>query len=365
MYDYIIVGAGLTGAIFAYEAKKRNKKVLVIEKRNHIGGNLCTETIEGIDVHMYGAHIFHTSNDRVWQYMNQFVKFNHYVNSPIARYKDQVYNLPFNMNTFSKLFGVITPEEAINKIEQEKKETNITIPKNLEEQALMSVGKTVYEVLIKGYTEKQWGKPCIELPTFIIKRLPLRFTYDNNYFNDPYQGIPINGYTPLFEKLLDGIEIQLETDFLENKSYYLTKTNKVLFTGPIDQYYDYQFGHLEYRSLDFQTQILDTPNFQGNAVVNYTEASIPHTRIIEHKHFSFGNQPKTVITYEYPKTFTKDEEPYYPINDSNNQELYERYQSLSRLDNKVIFAGRLGLYKYLNMDQIVLETLNLVDSEFK
>jgi len=313
-YDYLIVGAGLFGSVFAYEMNKSGKKCLVIDKRNHIGGNIYTENIEGINVHKYGAHIFHTSNKEIWDYINGFVEFNNFINSPIAVYKNELYNLPFNMNTFSKMWNIKTPSEAKKIIDIQKKEARILEPQNLEEQAISLVGKDIYEKLIKGYTEKQWGKNATDLPAFIIKRLPVRYTYNNNYFNDRYQGIPVGGYTTIIEKMLDGIEVKLNVDFFENKEEMLKSAKKVVFTGPIDKFYDYCFGKLEYRSLMFENEILDTDNFQGNAVVNYTEREVPYTRIIEHKHFEFGNQEKTVITKEYPLNWTEETEPYYPIN---------------------------------------------------
>ena len=361
-YDYLIVGAGLFGAIFAYEANKKGKKCLVIDKRNHIAGNIYTENIEGIQVHKYGAHIFHTSNKKVWEYVNQFAEFNRYTNSPVARYKDELYNMPFNMNTFNKIWGVFTPEEAKQKIEEEKKEANITEPKNLEEQAISLIGKSIYEKLVKGYTEKQWGKRATELPAFIIKRLPVRFVYDNNYFNDLYQGIPIGGYTQIVEKMLDGIEVRLNEDFFDKREEYENIAEKIVFTGPIDQYYDFKFGNLEYRSLRFETEIKDMQNFQGNAVVNYTEYEIPYTRIIEHKHFEFDTEsPKTVVTREYPDTWTPGKEPYYPINNDRNNELYKKYEELAKNDNKVIFGGRLGQYKYYDMDKVIAAALECVE----
>ena len=313
-YDYLIVGAGLFGAVFAYEANKRGKKCLVIDKRNHIAGNIYTEEQEGIQVHKYGAHIFHTSNKAIWEYINKFAEFNRYTNSPIARYKNEVYNLPFNMNTFNKLWGVFTPDEAKEKIKKELAEVNIDEPRNLEEQAIKLVGKTIYEKLVKGYTEKQWGQKAIDLPSFIIKRLPVRFTYDNNYFNDKYQGIPIGGYTKIVEEMLEGIEVKLNCDYFDNKDELVECAKKIIFTGPIDRFYDYKFGELEYRSLRFETEVLDIENYQGNAVVNYTEFEVPYTRIIEHKHFEYGNQPKTIITKEYPDSWNRDKEAYYPIN---------------------------------------------------
>lgn len=360
-YDYLIVGSGLFGSIFAYEANKRGKKCLVIDKRNHIGGNIYTEEIEGIQVHKYGAHIFHTSNKLVWDYIQQFAEFNRYTNSPIAKYKDEVYNMPFNMNTFHKMWGVITPQEAKEKIQKQIQEAQIDQPKNLEEQAISMVGKDIYEKLIKGYTGKQWGKPCTELPTFIIKRLPVRFTYDNNYFNDLYQGIPIGGYTQIIEKMLDGIDVRLNCDFFDNREELENIANKIVFTGMIDQYYNYCFGELEYRSLRFETELLNTDNYQGNAVVNYNEYEIPYTRIIEHKHFEYGTQPQTVITREYPTTWEKGDEPYYPMNDEKNNMLYQKYQELAHKEDKVIFGGRLGMYKYFDMHHIIAEALKCVE----
>lgn len=315
-YDYLIVGAGLFGSIFAYEATKRGKKCLVIEKRDHIGGNCHTQNIEGINVHKYGAHIFHTSNKVVWDYIQQFSEFNRFTNSPVARYKDELYSLPFNMLTFNKMWGVITPQEAEAKIKEQIAQENITEPKNLEEQAISLVGRDIYEKLIKGYTEKQWGRKCTELPAFIIKRLPVRYTYDNNYFYDTYQGIPIGGYTGIFERMLDGIEVKLGVDFFAEREYYENLADKIIFTGMIDEYFGYQFGKLEYRSLRFDNEVLDIPNYQGNAVVNYTEVEVPYTRIIEHKHFEYGTQPKTVITREHSKEYEEGDEPYYPINDA-------------------------------------------------
>lgn len=364
MYDYLIVGAGLFGSIFAYEAKKRGKNCLVIDKRPHIGGNIYTKEVEGINVHEYGAHIFHTSNHEVWKYIQQFATFNRYTNSPIARYRDEIYNMPFNMNTFNKLWGVITPEQAKEKIEQQIKESGIIEPKNLEEQAISLVGRDIYEKLVKGYTQKQWGRRCDELPSFIIKRLPVRFTYDNNYFNDLYQGIPIGGYTPIIEKMLEGIDIRLNCDYFSKRKELETIANKIVFTGMIDQYYDYCFGELEYRSLRFETEILESENYQGNAVVNYNEYEIPYSRIIEHKHFEYGKQEKTVITREYPATWKKGDEPYYPMNDEKNNCLYEKYKALADKENKVIFGGRLGMYKYYDMHHIISEALEMVGKEF-
>jgi UDP-galactopyranose mutase len=352
-YDYLIVGSGLFGAVFAHEAKKKGKKCLVIDKRNHQGGNVYCEQVEGINVHKYGAHIFHTNDKEIWDYVNQFVEFNRYTNSPVAFYKDEVYNLPFNMNTFQQLWGVRTPEEAQNKIEEQVKASGIKDPKNLEEQAISLVGIDIYEKLIKGYTEKQWGRKATELPAFIIKRLPVRFTYDNNYFNDKYQGIPIGGYNKLIEGLLDGIEVRLEVDFFAQREEFTQIADKIVFTGKIDEFYNNQFGSLEYRSLKFETKTLDQANFQGNAVINYTESKIPYTRIIEHKHFEFGTQKKTVITYEYPDEWSLGKESYYPVNDDKNNAIYNQYKSLSEKDKNVIFGGRLAEYKYYDMHQII------------
>ncbi|MBG0763193.1 UDP-galactopyranose mutase [Acholeplasma laidlawii] len=363
-YDYIIVGSGLYGAIFAYEAKKRGKNVLVLEKRSHIGGNLYTKEVEGINVHVYGAHIFHTSNKKVWDYVNQFTEFNNYINSPIANYKGEIYNLPFNMNTFSKLWGVITPEEAYKKIEEQRSGMFTKEPKNLEEQAINLVGIDIYEKLIKGYTEKQWGRKCTELPPFIIKRLPVRFTYNNNYFNDRYQGIPIGGYTQIFDKLLDGIEVKLNVDYFSQKEYYDEMADKILYTGPLDQFYNYSEGVLEYRSLRFEHEIKDMSNFQGNAVVNYTDAETPYTRILEHKHFEMVDTNKTVVTKEYSIDWTLGIEPYYPINDEVNQIIYDKYKQLSDKEPKHIFGGRLAEYKYYDMHIIVERVLELVSKEF-
>lgn len=362
-YDYLIVGSGLFGSVFAHEMNKKGKKCLVIDKNSHIGGNVYTENIEGINVHKYGAHIFHTDNKEVWEYVNQFAEFNRYTNSPIANYKGEIYNMPFNMNTFNKLWGVFTPDEAKAKIEEELKSTNIGEPKNLEEQGIKLVGKTIYEKLVKGYTEKQWGKRATELPAFIIKRLPVRFIYDNNYFNDRYQGIPIGGYTKIIEKMLEGIEVKLNCDFFENRKELEDMADKIVFTGEIDKYYNYSLGELEYRSLRFETEVLDKENFQGNAVVNYTDYETPYTRIIEHKHFEFGTQPKTVITREYPDTWTKEKIPYYPINNERNNKLYEEYKKLAEKENKVIFGGRLGQYKYYDMDDVIMSALECVENQ--
>ena len=363
-YDYLVVGAGPFGATFAYEANKRGKKVLVIDKRDHVGGNMYCENIENINVHKYGAHIFHTSNKKVWDYVNQFCTFNNYINSPIANYKGEIYNLPFNMNTFNKLWGVITPNEAKAKIADQIQKSGITEPKNLEEQAISLVGKDIYEKLIKGYTEKQWGRSASELPAFIIKRLPVRYTYDNNYFNDRYQGIPEGGYNVIFDKLLKGIDVELNVDFFEKKEELLEKANKVVFTGMIDQYFDYKYGVLEYRSLKFEHETLDTENYQGNAVVNYNERKIPFTRIIEHKHFEFGKQPKTVITREYPSEWKQGDEPYYPVNNDKNAEIFEKYKELADKEENVIFGGRLANYKYYDMHHVFEIVLEVIEEEF-
>jgi len=364
-YNYLIIGAGLYGSIFAYEMNKKGKKCLVIDKRNHIGGNIYCENIEGINVHKYGAHIFHTSNKEVWEYINQFCEFNNYINSPIANYKGEIYNLPFNMNTFNKLWGVVTPKEAKKKIEEQKKEFSISEPKNLEEQAVSLIGKDIYEKLIKGYTEKQWGRKATELPAFIIKRLPVRFTYDNNYFNDRYQGIPIGGYTKIIEKMLEGIEVKLNTNFFDDRGYFENIAEKIVFTGMIDEFYNYKFGKLEYRSLRFETEILAEENYQGNAVVNYTEREVPYTRIIEHKHFEFGKQEKTVITKEHPNEWKEGDEPYYPVNDERNNRLYEKYRELAEKEMNMIFGGRLGEYKYYDMDKVIEKVLRDLKEENK
>ena len=359
-YDYVIVGAGLVGAVFARETTLAGKKCLVIDKREHIAGNIYTKEVEGINVHEYGAHIFHTSNEEVWNYVNTFAKFNRYTNSPVANYKGEIYNLPFNMNTFNKLWGVVTPQEAQAKIEEQKKLYQIEEPKNLEEQAIKLIGPDVYTKLVKGYTEKQWGKRAEELPAFIIQRLPVRFTYDNNYFNDDYQGIPVGGYTQMVANMLDGIEVELGVDYLKNRQKYDELGETIVYTGMIDEFYDYCFGELEYRSLRFESETLDVENYQGNAVVNYTEYEIPYTRIIEHKHFEYGTQPKTIITREYPKTWEKGDEPYYPMNDEKNMSLYARYAELAQKEGKVIFGGRLGGYKYYDMDDTVEAALKCV-----
>ncbi|MBQ7227412.1 MAG: UDP-galactopyranose mutase [Clostridia bacterium] len=364
-YDYLIVGAGLFGSVFAHEATKRGLKCLVIDKRNHVAGNIYTESREGINVHKYGAHIFHTSDKEVWEYVNSFAEFNNYINCPVARYKNELYNMPFNMNTFSKMWGVITPAEAKAKIEEQKKEAAVDQPKNLEEQALNLVGKDIYEKLVKGYTEKQWGRRATELPAFIIKRLPVRFTYDNNYFNDRFQGIPMGGYTQISEKMLQGAEVRLGVDYFASKAELDALADKVLFTGMIDEYFGYCYGELEYRSLRFETETLSESNYQGNAVVNYTEYEVPFTRIIEHKHFEFGTQEKTIVTREYPATWSKGDEPYYPVNNDRNNELYAKYKALADAEGNVIFGGRLGMYKYFDMDDTISAALKLVKEELK
>jgi len=370
MSKFLVVGSGLFGSVFANEAAKNGNQVKVLEKRNHVGGNIYTKEVEGIQVHEFGAHIFHTKMKNIWDYVNQFADFNNYVNSPIANYKGEIYNLPFNMNTFNKIWGVITPDEAKNKIESQKREFKLDgNPKNLEEQAISLIGPDVYQKLVKGYTEKQWGQSAKDLPAFIIRRLPVRFTYDNNYFNDPYQGIPIGGYTQIIEKLLDNdlIDVETNTDFFDKKEEYLNSDYKIIFTGMIDQFFDYKLGELEYRSLKFDTEVLDQDNYQGNAVVNYTDAETTFTRIIEHKHFEFGkgNKGKTVITHEYPKTWHRGDEPYYPINNKQNKELYSSYVKMARRDYpNVIFGGRLGQYRYYNMDQTIMAALQTVKREF-
>lgn len=373
-YQYLVVGAGLYGAVFAHEMEKRGKDCLVIEKRDHIAGNIYTKEVNGIQVHEYGAHIFHTSDKEVWNYVNQFVEFNHYINCPVARYKDELYNLPFNMNTFAKMWNIKTPKEAREHIDAQIADLHITEPKNLEEQALSLVGRDIYEKLVKGYTEKQWGRDCKELPSFIIKRLPVRFVFDNNYFNDPYQGIPKGGYTQIVEKLLEGIPVKLGTDY---ETFCQQNTDggfismdgedtfeKVLYTGMIDQFYEYCYGELAYRSLRFETEYLeDEDNYQGNAVVNYTEREVPYTRIIEHKHFEFGTQKGTVITREYPKEWSRGDEPYYPVNDKHNSELYEKYAQRAAQEKNVLFGGRLGQYKYYDMDKVVRAALAMVEEQ--
>ena len=363
-FDYLIVGAGLFGSVFAYEATQRGKKCLVIDKRNHIAGNIYTENIEGINVHKYGAHIFHTSDKAIWEYVNRFADFNNFINSPIASYKDELYNLPFNMNTFSKMWGIKTPAEAKAIIAGQIAILNIGAPQNLEEQALKLVGTDVYEKLIKGYTQKQWGRPCTELPAFIIKRLPLRFTYDNNYFNDRYQGIAIGGYTQIIEKMLAGSDVKTDTDYFEFIKENLDIAEKTVFTGQIDEFFGYRYGALGYRSVRFENEILDTDNYQGDAVVNYTDREVPYTRIIEHKHFEFGKQEKTVISREYSAEWQPGIEPYYPINDEANNALYEKYKALAVTRPDVIFGGRLGQYKYYDMDKVIAAALTAVDAEF-
>ena len=366
-YDYVVVGSGLFGATFANLAKKQGKKVLVIEKRSNIAGNIYTEEIDGIQVHKYGAHIFHTDYKDVWEYVNSFVEFNRYTNSPIARIGNEVYNMPFNMNTFSKIWNdVVTPEDAIHYINEERKEMDGKVPSNLEEQAISLVGRTIYEKLIKGYTEKQWNRPCSELPAFIIKRLPVRLTYDNNYFNDRYQGIPVGGYTQIAEKLLADIPIRLETEYKAFLAETEDTFEKVLYTGMIDEFFDYCYGQLEYRSLRFESEYLpDEDNFQGNAVVNYTERKIPYTRIIEHKHFEFGKGEGTVITREYPAAFTRGDEPYYPVNDEKNGQLYQKYAALAKEQGNILFGGRLGQYKYYDMDKVIRAALDMAAAEIE
>ena len=368
-YDYLIVGAGLYGAVFARQAADAGKKVLVIDRRSHIGGNVYTEKVEGIDFHKYGAHIFHTNNQQVWQYVNRYVSFNRFTNSPVANYKGELYSLPFNMYTFNKMWGVVTPEQAQEKIETQRREAGITEPQNLEEQAISLVGVDIYEKLIKGYTQKQWGRACRELPSFIIKRLPVRFTFDNNYFNALYQGIPIGGYTRLVENLLKGIEVRLNLDYLAHKQELDALADRILYTGPIDAYFGYALGALEYRSVRFEHELLDEPNFQGNAAVNYTDAETPYTRIIEHKWFTFGKDeqgrdlPKTIISREYSSEWHPGDEPYYPVNDGKNNALYERYKALAQKEEGVLFGGRLGEYKYYDMDAVIAAALEAAERE--
>lgn len=363
-YDYLIVGAGLFGAVFAREAMNRGKTCLVLDRRDHIGGNIYTEKVEDIQVHRYGAHIFHTSDKKVWDYINQYAEFNNYINSPVAVYKNELYNLPFNMNTFSRMWNIRTPKEAREIIEGQIADLHIEEPRNLEEQALSLVGRDVYEKLVKGYTEKQWGRDCKDLPAFIIRRLPLRFTYDNNYFNDRYQGIPMGGYTRIIEKLLEGAEVRTGVDYLKERETYECAAGKIIFTGMIDEYYGYRLGALEYRSVRFETEVLDCDNYQGNAVVNYTDREVPYTRVIEHKHFEFGTQKKTVISREYSSEWKVGDEPYYPVNDEKNSVLYEKYASLAAGEDNVIFGGRLGAYRYYDMDKVIASALELVDREF-
>nr|WP_283571156.1 UDP-galactopyranose mutase [Paenibacillus brevis] len=353
----MIVGAGLYGAVFAHEVNKAGKTCLILDKRNHIGGNVYTEKVADIQVHRYGAHIFHTSNTEIWRYVNQFAEFNRFTNSPLANYKGELYNLPFNMNTFNKMWGVITPEEARQKIEQQRRDSYVESPRTLEEQAINLVGSDIYETLIRGYTEKQWGRPCHELPAFIIRRLPVRFTYDNNYFNDPYQGIPNGGYTAMVEKMIEGIEVRLEADYLADKVYWDNVAKQIVYTGPIDAYFSFRYGVLAYRSLTFDNELLEIDNYQGNAVVNYTDRETPYTRIIEHKHFEFGTQPQTLITREYSVEWKRGDEPYYPINDELNSILYAKYKQLADAEQHVIFGGRLGEYKYYDMDKVIASAL--------
>ena len=366
-YDYLVVGAGLYGAVFAHEAAARGKKVLVIDKRPNIAGNVYTEEMEGINVHIYGAHIFHTNNKKVWDYVNQFAEFNRFTNSPVANYHGELYSLPFNMYTFNKMWGVVTPEEAAAKIEEQKQAAGITEPKNLEEQAISLVGTDIYEKLVKGYTEKQWGRPCDQLPAFIIKRIPVRLTFDNNYFNALYQGIPIGGYTKMIQNMLDGIEVRLSTNYLGHKEELDKIAEKIIYTGAIDEYFGYKLGTLEYRSVKFENEILDKPNFQGNAAVNYTDSETPWTRIIEHKWFEFGKDengsdlPKTVISREYSSEWKPGDEPYYPVNDDKNNQLYLNYKKLSEKEDKVIFGGRLGEYKYYDMDAVIASALDMYE----
>ena len=368
-YDYLVVGAGLYGAVFAHEAKKAGKSVLVIDKRDNIAGNVYTEKVEGIHVHKYGAHIFHTNNKKVWEYVNQFAEFNRFTNSPVANYHGELYSLPFNMYTFNKMWGVVTPEEAAAKIEEQKKEAGITNPENLEEQAISLVGKDIFEKLIKGYTEKQWGRSCRELPAFIIKRLPVRLTYDNNYFNALYQGIPIGGYTKMVDNMLKGIEVRLGEDYLQQKDEYDSIADRVIYTGAIDAYFNFAIGHLEYRSVRFDTEVLDKPNYQGNAAVNYTDVETPWTRIIEHKWFEFGKDeqgndlPKTVISREYSSEWKPGDEPYYPVNDEKNGALYSEYKKMADKEDKVVFGGRLGEYRYYDMDAVIASALDMCEKE--
>lgn len=364
MYDYLVVGAGLFGATFAYEAKQKDKKVLVLDKRSHTGGNVFCKNIDGINVHRYGAHIFHTNDDKIWKYVNQFAQFNNYINSPIAIYKDRLFNLPFNMNTFNQIWGIKKPIEAIEKIKQEVAEAGIEKPTNLEEQAISLVGKEIYEILIRGYTKKQWGRDPKDLPSWIIKRLPLRFTYNNNYFNDKYQGIPIGGYNVIIDRMLEKIDVRINCDYFSDKSYFDSLAKKVLYTGKIDEFYNYEYGDLEYRGLEFKDEYLTESNFQGNAVVNYTDEEIPFTRILEHKHFEFGDQDFTIITKEYPASANRNSTPYYPVNDVKNNNLYSKYKERSLNDSKFIFGGRLAEYKYYDMHQIIGAALNLAKKEF-
>jgi UDP-galactopyranose mutase len=365
MYDYLIVGAGLYGSVFAYEAGKRNKSCLVIDKKSHIGGNCFTEKIEGINVHVYGPHIFHTSNKDIWEYVNRFAEFNNFRNAPIANFNGSIYNLPFNMNTFNKLWGTITPEEAKRKIADQTRKYMGLIPTNLEEQALKFVGEDIYNIFIKGYSEKQWGRKCTELPPFLLSRIPLRFEYNNNYFEDIYQGVPIGGYTQMFGNMLKGQEVRLKSDFFKDYKDFRRYAKKMIFTGMIDEFFGYRFGKLEYRSLKFQTEILDTDNFQGNAIVNYTDAKTPFTRIVEHKHFDFGKQKRTVITHEYPISWQKGREPYYPVNDKKNNDIYKKISEESEKEKDIRFGGRLGNYQYYNMDEVINKCLEDINDEFR
>ena len=359
MYDYLIVGAGLFGAVFAHEMREKGKSVLVLDKREHVGGNVYTREVEGIQVHEYGAHIFHTNDKTVWDYVNRFAEFNRYTNSPVANYHGELYSLPFNMYTFNKLWGVVTPQEAEAEIDRQRRAAGIGEPKNLEEQAISLVGTDVYEKLVKGYTEKQWGRPCTELPAFIIRRLPVRFTFDNNYFNARFQGIPMGGYTRMVERMLEGIQVRLGVDYLEDREAWDAQARTIVYTGPIDRFFDYCYGPLQYRSVRFETEVLDTPNYQGNAVVNYTDRETPYTRVIEHKHFEFGTQPKTVVSREYSSEWKPGDEPYYPVNDERNRELYLKYRALADQKPQVIFGGRLGEYKYYDMDTVIARALEL------
>ena len=361
MYDYLIVGAGLFGAVFAHEMREKGKSVLVLDKRQHVGGNVYTREVEGIQVHEYGAHIFHTNDRTVWDYVNRFAEFNRYTNSPVANYHGELYSLPFNMYTFNKLWGVVTPQEAEAEIDRQRRAAGIGEPKNLEEQAISLVGTDVYEKLVKGYTEKQWGRPCSELPAFIIRRLPVRFTFDNNYFNARFQGIPMGGYTRMVERMLEGTEVRLGVDYLEDREAWDAQARTIVYTGPIDRFFDYCYGPLQYRSVRFETEVLDTPNYQGNAVVNYTDRETPYTRVIEHKHFEFGTQPKTVVSREYSSEWKPGDEPYYPVNDERNRELYLKYRALADQKPQVIFGGRLGEYKYYDMDTVIARALELAD----
>lgn len=363
MYDYLIVGAGLYGAVFAYQAKQAGKTCLVIDKKSHLAGNIYTHEVEGINVHKYGAHIFHTSDEEVWNYVNQFAKFNNYINSPVANYKGELYNLPFNMNTFSKMWGVITPQQAKEKIESQRAHMNGKVPQNLEEQAISLVGTDIYVKLIKDYTEKQWGRPCDQLPDFIIKRLPVRFTYDNNYFNDTFQGIPIGGYTKIIENMLEGVEVKLDTDYLANREEFSNIAKEVIYTGAIDEYFEYCYGELEYRSVRFETEVLDEENYQGVAVMNYTDGETPYTRIIEHKHFEYNSGEKTVISKEYSAEWTVGVDPYYPVNNQKNSELYEKYKEKSKQEDNVTFGGRLGEYRYYDMDKVIRSAFEMLEAK--